>query len=77
MKSMDNLKEIEPMMDWESLSLMVKKPHRNDMDMGGRSTVDEIVIIKTLLLQSVYNLSDESVECFPRLDIIPQLSSIS
>ena len=36
-----------------------------NLDMGGRSTVDEIVIIKRLFLQSVYNLSEESVECFP------------
>ena len=31
MKNVDKLKEIEPMMDWESLSLMLKKPHRNDI----------------------------------------------
>ena len=62
MKGMDKLKEIDPMIDWESLRPMVKKLFRNDNGKGGRPNIDETVMIKTLFLQSMYNLSDESME---------------
>ena len=62
MKSMDKLAEIEPMINWESLRPIVKELYRNDTDKGGRPNIDEIVMIKTLFLQSMYNCSDESME---------------
>ncbi len=40
----------------------VKKLYRNDTGRGRRPNVDETVMIKTLFLQSMYNLSDESME---------------
>jgi IS5 family transposase len=62
MKGMDKLAQIDPMIDWESLRPFVRKLYRNDTDRGGRPNVDETVMIKTLFLQSMYNLSDESME---------------
>ncbi|EQD75724.1 transposase IS4 family protein, partial [mine drainage metagenome] len=62
MKGMDKLSQIDPMIDWESLRPIVKDLFRNDTDKGGRPNIDEIVMIKTLFLQSMYNLSDESME---------------
>ena len=62
MKGMDKLAQIDPMIDWESLRPFVKKLYRNDTDRGGRPNVDETVMTKTLFLQSMYNLSDESME---------------
>ncbi|EQD55069.1 transposase IS4 family protein, partial [mine drainage metagenome] len=62
MKIMDKLKEIDPMIDWGSLRPIVKKLFRNDTGKGGRPNIDETVMIKTLFLQSIYNLSDESME---------------
>ena len=40
----------------------VKKLYRNDTCKSGRLNIDETVMIKTLFLQSMYNLSDESME---------------
>ena len=62
MKSMDKLAEIDPMINWESLRPVVKELYRNDTDKGGRANIDEIVMIKTLFLQSMYNCSDEVME---------------
>ena len=62
MKSMDKLAQIDPMIDWESLRPTVKDLYRNDTDKGGRPNIDEIVMIKTLFLQSMYNCSDEAME---------------
>ena len=45
MKSMDKLAEIDPMINWESLRLIVKELYRNDIDIGGRPNIDEIVMI--------------------------------
>ena len=62
MKSMDKLAQIDPMIDWESIRPLVKELYRNDTDKGGRPNIDEIVMIKTLFLQSVYGCSDEAME---------------
>jgi IS5 family transposase len=62
MKSMDKLVQIDPMIDWESLRPMVKDLYSNNTDRGGRPNIDEIVMIKTLFLQSMYNCSDEVME---------------
>ena len=62
MKSMDKLAQIDPMIDWESLRPIIKDLYRNDTRKGGRPNIDEIVMIKTLFLQSMYNYSDESIE---------------
>ena len=62
MKSMDKLARIDPMIDWESLRPFVKELYRNDTDKGGRPNIDEIVMIKTLFLQSMYGCSDEAME---------------
>ena len=62
MKGMDKLAQIDTMIDWESLRPFVRKLYRNDTDRGGRPNVDETVMAKTLFLQSMYNLSDESME---------------
>ena len=62
MKSIDKLAEIDPMINWESLRLIVKELYRNDTDISVRPNIDEIVIIKTLFLQSMYNCSDDVME---------------
>jgi IS5 family transposase len=62
MKSMDRLARIDPMIDWESLRPIVKELYRNDTDRGGGPNIDEIVMIKTLFLQSMYNCPDEVME---------------
>ena len=49
-RSMDKLKETDPMIDWESLSLTVKKLYRNGIVRGGRTHIDETILIRTLFL---------------------------
>lgn len=61
-KSMDRLAQIDPMIDWESLRPIVKDLYRNDTEKGGRPNIDEIVMIRTLFLQSMYNCSDDIME---------------
>jgi IS5 family transposase len=36
--------------------------YHNDTEVGGRPNFDEIIMIKTLFLQGMYNLSDEATE---------------
>ena len=59
---MDKLAQIDPMIDWELLRPIVKELYRNDTEKGGRPNIDEIVMIKTLFLQSMYNCSDDVME---------------
>jgi len=40
----------------------VKELYRNDTDRGERPNFDEIVMIRTLFLQSMYNCPDEAME---------------
>ena len=61
-KSMYKLAEIDPMINWESIMPIVKELYRNDTDIGRRPNIDEIVMIKTLFLQSMYNCSDDVME---------------
>ena len=61
-KSMDKLAQIDPMIDWESLRPIIKDLYRNDTQKGGRPNIDEIVMIKTLFLQSMYNCFDDVME---------------
>ena len=49
-RSMDKLKETDPMIDWESLSLTVKKLYRKGIVRGGRQNIDETILIMTLFL---------------------------
>ena len=41
---------------------MVKELYRNDTDKGGKPNNGEIVMIKTLFLQCMYNCSNEAME---------------
>ena len=62
MKSMGKLAQIDLIIEWESLRPIVKELYRNDTEKGGRPSIDEIIMIKTLFLQSMYNCSDEAME---------------
>lgn len=62
LKGKDKLAMIDPLIDWESLRPIVKELYRNNTDKGGRPNVDEIVMIKTMFLQSMYGYVDEAME---------------
>ena len=58
----DILSRIDPMVDWNSLKPMVLSLYRNDTVKGVRPNIDEITMIRTLLIQELYGLTDEGTE---------------
>ena len=58
----DKLAKIEPLIDWESFRPIIKDMYDNKSERGGRPNNDEVVMIKMLVLQSWYGLSDPELE---------------
>ena len=69
----DPLQKLEKWVDWEVLNEVLKKREvRNQLrakGAGGRPAYDSLLILKMLILQKLYNLSDDQVEyqCKDRL----------
>ena len=61
-RAMDNLPEIEKVIDWESFRPMIRSLFRNDTERGGRPNFDEVIMIKALFLQGLFNIVDEKLE---------------
>ena len=58
----DRLDDMKKIIDWESLRPLLKDLFTNDTEQGGRPNYDEILMVKILFLQSIYNIVDESME---------------
>lgn len=58
----DRLIEVEKLVDWERFRPIVAKLYADDLQMGGRPHTDEVVLVKSLVLQSWYDLSDQELE---------------
>jgi len=58
----DKLAKIEPLIDWENFRPIIKDMYDNKSERGGRPNNDEVVMIKMLVLQSWYGLSDPELE---------------
>ncbi|MEM3455672.1 MAG: hypothetical protein QXE05_08750 [Nitrososphaeria archaeon] len=58
-KPKNKSEEIDKIIDWESLRPVLKDLYHNDTEKGGRPNIDEIVMIKSLFLQAIYNISDK------------------
>jgi IS5 family transposase len=58
----DRLARVESLIDWEAFRPVVKGLFVNDTERGGRPNVDEVVMVKLLVLQHWYGLSDEELE---------------
>ena len=58
----DRLARIEPLIDWEAFRPIVAGLYDNRGPKGGRPNVDEVVMVKMLVLQSWYGLSDPELE---------------
>jgi IS5 family transposase len=58
----DRLANADTTIDWEAFRPIVKDLYRNDTEAGGRPNQDEVVMVKILVLQSWYGLSDEEME---------------
>jgi IS5 family transposase len=61
-RSSDILPEIDRSIDWESMRPMIRSLFHNNTEKGGRPNFDEIVMIKALFLQGLYNIVDEKLE---------------
>jgi len=53
---------LSSLIDWEAFRPIVGQLFTNNTDRGGRPNVDVIVMIKMLVLQSLYGLSDPELE---------------
>jgi len=58
----DKLAEINPLIDWEIFRPIIRKMYDNHTNRGGRPNNDEVVMVKMLVLQSWYGLSDPELE---------------
>lgn len=64
LKQMDNtLTRLEASLDWEMFRNPIKQAIRKeDQGLGGRPLYDEVLMFKILVLQRLYNLSDDQTE---------------
>ena len=58
----DRLAKIEPLIDWEAFRPLIQGLYDNRSERGGRPNVDEVVMVKLLVLQQWYGLSDPELE---------------
>jgi IS5 family transposase len=72
----DPLSGIGNRMDFERIRSILSGLYDNDTDKGGRPNYDPILMVKILLLQQWYNLSDPQVERDHGSHIIHEVSGI-
>ena len=58
----DKLADIEPLIDWEAFRSTITDMFDNRSEKGGRPNIDEVVMIKMLVIQQWYGLSDPELE---------------
>ena len=58
----DKLAKADQQVDWEAFRPIIKGLYTNDTIRGGRPNNDEVVMVKLLVLQQWYGLSDEETE---------------
>ena len=58
----DRLARVDGLIDWEAFRPIAAGLYRNDGPQGGRPNIDEVVMVKLLVLQSWYGLSDPELE---------------
>jgi len=65
----DRLSLMKKQIDWKPFIPLVKNVYHDDDKIGGRPHTDELVVVRSLLLQSWYGLSDPELEfaCNDRL----------
>ena len=59
---LDKLAEIEPLIDWDAFTPIIQPLYDNQGPQGGRPNVDPVVMVKMLVLQDWYGLSDPELE---------------
>jgi len=61
-KNGDKLAEAEVLIDWDAFRPIIAPMYNNKSPVGGRPNVDEVVMVKLLVLQQWYGLSDPELE---------------
>ena len=65
----DRLALMKEQIDWDPFIPLVQQVFHDNKKTGGRPHTDEIVVVRSMLLQAWYNLSDQELEyqCYDRL----------
>jgi IS5 family transposase len=58
----DRLAEIESMIDWDAFRPILSGMYANKRERGGRPNIDEVLMLKLLVLPQWYGLSDPELE---------------
>ena len=58
----DKLAEAEKRLDWEAFRPIITPIYHNQTPRGGRPNIDPVVMMKLLVLQAWYGLSDPELE---------------
>ena len=58
----DKLAKIEPLIDWKAFTPIIADLYHNQGPQGGRPNMDEVVMMKMLVLQQWYGLSDPELD---------------
>lgn len=58
----DRLARVDSLIDWEAFTPIIQPLYHNKTPRGGRPNVDPVVMMKLLVLQSWYGLSDPELE---------------
>ena len=58
----DRLEHIKRQIDWEPFRPIVASVFRDNLETGGRPHTDELLVVRCMLLQSFYGLSDQELE---------------
>ena len=58
----DKLSVLSSLVDWNAFLPIERKLYKNKSDRGGRPNISIIIMIKLLILQQLYGLSDPQLE---------------
>ena len=58
----DRLKLIKEQINWDRFRPLIASVFYDNKEIGGRPHTDEIVVVKVMILQSLYGLSDPELE---------------
>lgn len=58
----DRLKLIKEQINWDKFRPLIASVFYDNKEIGGRPHTDEIVVVKVMILQSIYTLSDPELE---------------
>jgi len=58
----DKLRKIKEIIEWEKFRPIIGDLYDNNSSKGGRPNIDEVVMVKAIVLQTLFHLSDEALE---------------